>query len=212
MRWYPAQACCVPRNQHHVRRQGGVGGRTGHQRIRHQLQGRQQPDELPSAVFELCRADHNLPLQGHGCPSQQGEQQATCSELDGLERPGDQAPREGEVFRSLGRMPTQEEVLGADRLQGAVAKTIPTADCRRPSSRLRTKHSRLKWAKSASVKDALMEPQEVRAHCDPVSSWHQTETEDFWPPRKSQILSGQSLFMFLGEEKLPRFQRLETWP
>jgi hypothetical protein len=38
-------------------------------------------------------------------------------------------------------MPTQEEVLGTDRLQGAVAKTIPTADCRRPGSRLRTQQS-----------------------------------------------------------------------
>merc|ERR1711934_556818 len=99
-------------------------------------------------------------------------------------------------------------------------------DCRLSTSRFKTsgaavKHSRLKWAKSASVKDAPTDPQEVRAHCDSVTTQHQRqarpEMEDFWPPLKSLISRGQSLSVFLvpalfGRGKLPRFQRLETWP
>jgi len=56
----------------------------------------------------------------------------------------------------------------------------------------------LKWAKSASVKAALREPQEVRAHCDRLPPDRpDQETGDFWPPRKSQISRGRSLSMFL---------------
>jgi len=53
------------------------------------------------------------------------------------------------------------------------------------------KHSRLKWAKSASVKDMLMAPQEVRAHCDLVTQLDRLppprNLKDFWPPLKSEI-------------------------
>merc|ERR1711902_243641 len=91
-------------------------------------------------------------------------------------------------------------------------------DCRLSTSKFKTsdeavKHSRLKWAKSASVKDALMEPQEVRAHCDPVSSWHQTETEDFWPSLKSQIsktgdvaiIMAMSVYLEFKKQILPHY-------
>merc|ERR1719295_1401478 len=57
-------------------------------------------------------------------------------------------------------------------------------DCRLSTFKSKTldvaaKHSRLKWAKSASVKDMRMAPQEVRAHCDLV-----TLLDSLPPPRK----------------------------
>jgi len=72
-------------------------------------------------------------------------------------------------------------------------------DCRLSTSKFKTldaavKHSRLKWAKSASVKGMvrsknpwLMAPQEVRAHCDPVTQTGQ--------PKKLKI-SGLSNLRF----------------
>ena len=47
-------------------------------------------------------------------------------------------------------MPTQEEVLGSDRVQGAVAKTSSTADCWRSSTRLRPQQSSIQdWSGSS---------------------------------------------------------------
>merc|ERR1712192_384666 len=104
--------------------------------------------ELDTNAFDInYKADSNQMnfLQLSSSSAEQGKQQEARGELDGLERPGDPSPREGQVFRPLGRVPAQEEVLGADGVQGAVTKTISTAHCRRPSSR--------PWPQQPSIQD-----------------------------------------------------------